>query len=217
MRSAALALAVILLTGTAQAAPSTAGRTEFEVLRNGQPFGRHTISVTRTSDGFSVQARATLRVGAGPVTLYLYQQTCEETWSAGVLSGLSCSTLRDGRRMRVTAQRSGGELRVSGLRGEASFPLGALPTSWWIKPALTTASMINTEDGAPMPIRVTRIGRETIATSAGSIAAERIRVIGTMPVDLWYDDSGRWVGCAFSAHGQHITYRLVTPPDGAPA
>ena len=32
-----------------------------------------------------------------------------------------------------------------------------------------------------------------------------------------YDDAGHWVGCAFTTQGQHMTYRLLTPPSQAPS
>ena len=33
----------------------------------------------------------------------------------------------------------------------------------------------------------------------------------------WYDDAGHWVSCAFTASGQHMTYRLLTPISEGPA
>jgi hypothetical protein len=186
-------------------------------LRNGQPFGQHTVTVSRAGDQLRVRTRAALSVRAGPLTLFHYEQSCDETWQAGQLAGLSCSTLRDGRRTQVRAARAGEQLRVSGAEGEVTFPLGALPTSWWTKPPTNVSSMINTENGTRLPIRVIDLGREMFETNGGRISADHIRVQGSLTVDLWYDESGRWVGCAFSSHGQRITYRLTTPRADAPA
>jgi len=218
MRIAASAFLLVLAAASpATAAPSTAGRLEFDVTRNGQPFGRHVVQV-RGSDGrFSVESRADLRANVGPLTIFRYEHACTETWEGDRLAGLACSTLRDGRRTRVTARRVGDALIVSGAGNETSFGLGALPTSWWTKPPTNLDHMIDAETGARMPISVARVGRETLNIGGQSVQADRIRVRGTLTVDLWYDASGRWVGCEFSARGQRIQYRLTTPLAAAPA
>jgi hypothetical protein len=217
MRSLALAvLAALFVSGAATATPSDAGRTVFEVTRNGQPFGRHTISVTGSGDALRAQSEIAMRVDVGPLTMFRLEQSCTEVWSDGSLSGLTCNTLKDGRRTRVRAEHHDGRLRVTGAEGEHWFPLSAMPASWWTRPA-EGVQMINTETGAPMRVRVTRVGRETINAGGQSIQADRIRVQGTLTVDLWYDVEGRWVGCAFSARGQNIQYRLASPVNGLPA
>jgi len=64
---------------------------------------------------------------------------------------------------------------------------------------------------------VTDMGRESFDVGGTQIQAQRIRVQGTLTVDLWYDTSGRWVGCSFTARGQNVTYRLASPRTSAPA
>ncbi|WP_395648240.1 DUF6134 family protein [Terricaulis sp.] len=220
MRSFALAAiaALSLSTAPASAAPSAAGRTEFEVLRNGQPFGRHVITVSGSGDHLTAQSALSMSASAGPITLFRYEQNCTETWSGGSLAGLRCSTLKDGRHMRVSAAVQRQMLQVTGARGQTAFPLGTFPTSWWTRPPEATAlSLLNTETGQPMPVRVTRIGRETIMVAGRPVQAEHIRVQGTVTADLWYDENGRWIGCSVTIRGQHITYRLASPLDAAPA
>ena len=217
MRSLALAAAAALfVTGAATATPSDAGRTVFEVTRNGQPFGRHTISVTGAGDALRAQSEVSMRVAVGPLTVFRLEQSCTEVWADGALSGMSCDTLKDGRRTRVQAERRDGRLRVTGADGEHWFPLSAMPASWWTRPA-EGAAIINTETGAPMRVQVTHLGRETISAGGQRIEAERVRVEGTLAIDLWYDLQGRWVGCAFTARGQNIQYRLASPLSGLPA
>lgn len=218
MRSLAMAaLAALFAAGSAVASPSAAGRTEFEVLRNGQPFGRHTIVVSRIGNSLRAETSVALAVRLGPVVVYRYEQTCAETWDAGVLSGLRCSTLKDGRRTRVSATREGDSLLVAGAQGERAFPVGALPTSWWTAPPTQATTLIDTQTGAAMPVRVTRMGRETITAGGQRIQADRVRVQGSLSVDLWYDAAGRWVACAFTTQGQNVQYRLLTPANAGPA
>jgi hypothetical protein len=219
MRSIALAAAAVLCFATpaATGAPSDAGRLEFDVTRNGQPFGRHTITVSSDASNLRARSDVALRVDVGPLTVFRLEQSCSETWGDGVLSELDCSTLKDGRRTRVRGELRDGRLRVVGADGETWFPLGAFPTSWWTMPPANATSLIDTETGEAMPVRVSRMGRETITVGGRSIQADRVRVRGALTVDLWYDTQGRWVACEFEARGQRVEYRLATPLSDAPA
>lgn len=217
MRFALGLLALALAWSPAAAAPDRAGRTTFEVLRNGEPFGAHTIVVTGDGESLTARTEIRLRVAAGPLTFFRYEQDCTESWRGGALASLECSTLKEGRRTRVRATRDATGLIVDGAEGPVRFAAGAMPSSWWIQAPLQTDHLISTETGARLPVRIERLGRETIQTGSGPIAADRVRVHGTLTVDLWYDEAGRWVGCAFRARGQNITYRLISPPSSAPA
>jgi hypothetical protein len=77
--------------------------------------------------------------------------------------------------------------------------------------------MITSETGARLPVQIRFVGRELIVVNGQRIAADHLRVEGTVSVDLWYDDGGHWVSCAFTMQGQHMTYRLLTSPLDAPS
>jgi hypothetical protein len=215
---AALMMASAALASSALAEPSKGGRVVFEVLRGKEHFGQQSVTVTPVEGGFSVQTAADLRASLGPVTLFHYKQECLETWRGVQLAGLTCTTLRDGKKIKVDAAPAEGALKVTGAKkGPATFPVGTGPSTWWTKPKLGAYDMINTETGERMPVKVTSIGRETIDTGSSKITAEHIRVASTLSVDLWYDEAGHWVSCAFSASGQNMTYRLLTPAADGPA
>ena len=218
MRSLSLAaLAALFLATGAVAEPSDSGRLVFDVTRNGHPFGRHTIVVSDAGDALRAQSHVSLRANAGPITVFRLEQTCSEIWSGGVLADLNCSTLKDGRRIQVRGTLQNGRLRIIGVDGENSFPPGAFPTSWWTRPPEGAITLVDTQTGEPMRVRVTNMGRDSIEVGGRHIQADRVRVQGTLTVDLWYDAEGRWVGCEFTARGQHVQYRLATPLNSAPA
>jgi hypothetical protein len=216
---ALLTLATVFCVSSAPAsAGTTPGRIEFQVMREGHPFGRQNVTVFQTAGGLVAETSADLRAALGPLTLFSYTQRCRELWRDGSMSDLRCLTVQNGRRKTVSSETRANALRVTGASGGITdFSAGTLPTSWWTRPPLNVHEMINTETGERLPVRVTRVGRETVETSSGRISADHIRVQGTLTVDLWYDDAGHWVGCAFTASGQHMTYRLLTPPSGAPS
>jgi len=193
------------------------GHLEFEVIRNGEHFGRQGVTVTQSANGLVAESSADLRAALGPIVLFNYTQRCNETWQDRALVGLRCVTRRNGRLQRVDAAVLGNALRVTSGGRAASFAAATLPTSWWTRPPLDISEMINSETGARLPVRVTLVGRETINVGGRQIAADHIRVSGTVPVDLWYDARGHWVNCAFTLSGQHMTYRLLTPLEQAPS
>ncbi|MBL8548334.1 MAG: hypothetical protein JNJ73_00010 [Hyphomonadaceae bacterium] len=212
----ALIFAIALLAPTSAFAASTPGRVAFDVFRNGQPFGTHVVEVTARDGRLEVASRAELRAGLGPLTVFHYEHVCREAWTGGALVALECSTLRNGKRVRVEARRENGVLKVANGAGEVQFPASALPTSWWTKPPTSLTSMIDTETGLRRPLRVVDLGRGPIDVGGRRIEAQRIRIEGALAADLWYDDAGRWIGCAFTARGQRIEYRLVSPLQSAP-
>lgn len=218
MRTLIIAILSLVVTGGAASANQPApGRVEFEVLRNGQPFGRHAVTVTRRGDELVARTEVALRVAAGPVTLFRYEHECTETWSRQNLSGLDCATLRDGRRILVRAASRNGALHVAGANGDLVLPQEMRPTSWWVRPPAGADAMLDTESGARLPLRITNMGRETMTVAGQRIPVDHVRVQGTVTLDLWYDASGRWVGCAFTIRGQRIEYRLASPLAAVPA
>lgn len=201
----------------AAAQPSSPGRIEFEVFRNGQPFGRQSVVVRDAGGQLIAETSADLQAGLGPLRLFTYAQRCREVWREGRLAELNCATTKNGQRLVVEGASGTHRFHVRSPNGALAFEQGVLPTSWWSRPPLSTREMINTETGERLPVRVAFIGREAINVSGRTIMADRIRVNGTLTLDLWYDDAGRWVNSAFTIDGQRITYRLVTEPSAAPS
>ena len=47
---------------------------------------------------------------------------------------------------------------------------------------------------------------ELLSGLRAAAEATRIRMAGSLTVDLWYGPDGEWVKCAFEARGETITY-----------
>src|SRR5262245_2621100 len=112
---AALAFAALLslsASASATAPVAPAGRLEFEMLRNGHPDGRHSVIVTRNGSVLEVSSQVSVRVRAGFITLFDYEQSCRENWTRRILNALTCSTLKDGRRLDVSARSTGSRMLV---------------------------------------------------------------------------------------------------------
>jgi len=216
-RAVFAALALISAISAHAEAGTLPGRIEFAVLREGQPFGRQSVVVSEEGGALVAETSADLRAGLGPLTFFHYVQHCTEHWRDGALTSLSCVTGQNGRHKHIAGGLMDGVLRMQGSSGALVMPQETLPTSWWTRPPLATQQMVNTDTGARLPVRVAMVGREILTIGGVRLAADHIRVQGTLTVDLWYDAAGHWVNCAFIAEGQHMTYRLLTAPSQAPS
>ncbi|MFZ4122641.1 MAG: DUF6134 family protein [Caulobacterales bacterium] len=216
MRTLLVAFFALFCASQAYAATNP-GRLEFNVTRNGQPFGSHRVEVSQAGNELIVRNVVALRANVGPVTAFRYEHTCTERWRQGSLQGLQCQTLKDGRRLRMSASTTATGIETQGPQGVHRFPLTAAPTSWWTRQTLQATAFIDTETGASMPVSVTPMGRETISVAGRSVVADRFRVLGSIALDVWYDQQGHWVRCAFTARGQRIEYQLTSPISSAPS
>lgn len=189
--------------------PSAGDQISFEVLRKGKPFGDHILSFDESEDGaLKVTSDVDLKAGLGPITVFRYSLDSTETWRDGALVSLSGETNDDGDRTRVTAESKGDTLSVDGSAYTGDAPADIIPSSHWNIKQMYSDIMLSTEDGELLDITVEQIGREDVAVGSQSIPADHYRLTSDITVDLWYDDTGRWVKLAFDARGQTIEYRL---------
>jgi hypothetical protein len=208
----AVALAAAAPVSATAAAP---GRSEFEILMNGKPVGRHSVAVTEAAGVTTARIQIDMAGRVGPIG-FTYAHRCEETWRGGALQSLSCTDRENRSSKSVTARRQGGEIAVNGTGFQGAAPLAALPSSWWRAETVRQTQLIDSRDGKMARINATRRGEDTIATSGGPVRATHWRLRGAVNTDVWYDESGRWVKTAFRLAGQSFTYRKLTPVAGAP-
>lgn len=203
-------------TPAAAASSVTPGRIEFDVFRGGERSGRHAVEVARAGDGFTVRVSIDL---AGQVLLFpfSYAHRCTETWSAGKLTRMACTDRENGgATQQISAQAQNGRLQIRGPGFNGVAPSEALPTSWWRYDIMRQSRLLDTRTGRMMPVRVRRVGEETVQVGAERVRATRYRLTGSADTDVWYDSEGRWVRMTFTISGQTFEYRLTSPRSAAP-
>ncbi|MGD2132907.1 MAG: DUF6134 family protein [Maricaulaceae bacterium] len=188
--------------------PSDGEQLSFEVLRNGRPFGDHVVTFDREGEGVLVDVDIDLRVRFGPITAFRYEHDIEERWRDGALQSLEANTLKDGERFDLAVTRSGDGLAIEGreFTGVAEDPL--IPTTYWNIALIEQSRMLNSETGALLPLDVELVGQEQIVAGGETIGARRYLLRSEIDLELWYDDAGRWVKCAFTTRGSRIEYVL---------
>ena len=214
-----LALSCACLSGVSSASetdgdvkwiPTDGEVIEFDVLRKGKPFGRHNLAFSYDDEGrLIVENEIDLEVKVGFVTFFKYTHESTEIWADGVLHSLQAKTRKEGDDLAVTANRSGDVLNVSGTNFSGEAPLGLMPTSHWNVLQMDQTVLLSSEAGKLLDVTIEDLGMDTIKTQSGELVASRYRLTADLAVDLWYDETGRWVKCAFSARGQDIEYVLL--------
>lgn len=221
---AASASAMLTLSAVGHAAiPSDPRGDEtirFEVYRGNSDFGTHEVRFSREGDELVAEISIRLRAGVGPLTVFRYEHDSVERWRDGQLVALEGETLKDGDRFPVAAVRNGNGLVSEGVLPEGQshteeLPQDVIPSSHWRGYEEHLGQILNTEHGDAMDVTITDMGMEQIEADGGTIQARRIRLEGTLTVDLWYDENGYWAGCAFEARGQNIRYVRQANPASA--
>lgn len=207
-------------TGAIPADPRGGETISFNVYRGNTDFGTHEVRFSREGDDLVAAISVRLRAGLGPVTVFRYEHDSVERWRDGQLISLEGETLKDGDRFPVEATRNGQGVVSEGVlpegaRHSETFPDDILPSSHWRGYEEDLRSILNTEHGDAMNVRITDLGMEEIEADGGTLRARRIRLEGTLTVDLWYDENGFWAGCEFEARGQRIRYVRQANPASA--
>lgn len=234
LRSLALALTLTIgpaMTASAQDAPAAdpgfpnyqprdGEVIAFDVFRGRSDFGSHEVRFSREGEDLLTETRIRLRAGFGPITVFRYEHDARARWNGDVLVSMTSRTLKDGDTFEIDARMRDGALVTSGVAEggreiSERFTSPILPSSHWHAYPLAAERMLNTETGEPMAISVTYMGREEIDADGGTIMADHYRLEGSLTLDLWYDEDGRWAACAFDARGQSIRYvRRADPVSG---
>jgi hypothetical protein len=191
----ALVMAALACATGAAAAPVNGVRRSlvFEVWRNRQKIGGHTVDFRGTSGDFVavIEARMTVSLGPFPVFRYLHQAT--ETWRDGRFASLESHTYSNGKREQVSAIAGPAGVAITTLAGKTVVaPAVALPLTHW-NPKAFDGPMFNPQTGALIHEAVSRQSGQSARLADGqSVSATRVTLAGEAQIIDWYDLQGAW-------------------------
>lgn len=192
--------------------PRDGDRLDFDVFRNGEKFGRHSVAFTRIGSQLKVIADVELKVAVGPLTLFQYIHKAQEVYEAGRLVSVDASTKNDGKWSKLAAKATAGGLNVVGAKFKGVLPGPVVPSTHWNIAEMKQPAMFSTETGAMLPMTVTDQGVEKVKVGTGYVDARKFLVKSEMEATFWYDSAGRWVKCAFTTKGSKVEYVLRDLP-----
>lgn len=189
--------------------PEEAAEIRFDVLRKGKPFGSHVLTFAPQEDGtLQVVNDIELTAKIGPFTAYKYRHDSTEIWTDGALTSLIGETRKDGEDLVASATAEGDVLAIEGTNFVGTAPASVIPSSHWHSREVFSSEILSSEGGQLLDVETEDMGRETLTIAGQQIEATKFKLVSDLTVYLWYDDTGRWVKCAFSARGQDIEYVL---------
>lgn len=201
-----IALAFLLAMGVT-AIPATAETLLFDITRDGQPFGRHIITILSNGVQTDVENAADAKVAWGPVTVFRYAYNSREVWENGRLRRMSTWTNDDGKEISITAEATKDGLKVVGPDGQSLLPNTVLPTSFWTIEVARNSVLLDTQTGQLAKVTSQFEGVE--GEAGGKLY--RYRLSGDINTELWYDVRGLLAKARFNARGS--VFEFSRPPE----
>ncbi len=91
------------------AAIPSAGRLDYEVIREGEKIGAHSVMFRHEGRHLAIATRTDIAIEPLGITLYRFHYEAEEDWVDGRLTRLTSRTDDDGERLTVNLARAGGQ------------------------------------------------------------------------------------------------------------
>ena len=177
----------------------------FDVLREGEKVGRHTITFSRTSaQDLSVTSIFELKITFLTIPFYEFLYRSSALWRDGRLNTLDAHIDDDGQISTVQVSTKGPALRILGSNGPVEWIGTLYPTNHWNVRVLSQRHVLNTLSGEISWVKIAAQGRERIQAEGTWIEATRYQYSGDIDTTVWYDDAGRWVKMRFPAKGGSI-------------
>ncbi len=182
----------------------------FQVMRNGEPVGKHSVNFTQDGEDLVVTSRLDIAIKLLFVTAYRYSYESVGRWRNGQLHALDAWVDDDGEKTETKVTREGDQLRVAGPKGTFTTGLDTLPTTHWNPRQTSQSRVINTLTGEIDSVVILDRGATEVDGGRGRIPARHFEYTGDLRVETWYDPQGHWVGMRFKAKdGSDIEYFCV--------
>ena len=176
----------------------------FDVRRNGDSVGEHTVTFRQDGDDLIAETTFDIAIRFAFITVYRYSHRSTEVWRDGQLQALTAWTDDDGEVGQVEIARDGDVIAVRYPDGSDATAAHLFPTTHWNASVLGADRVFNTLTGNANKVEIVPGPMETIVTGAGEREARRYAYTGQLQNEVWYDDAGRWVKMRFTAKGGSV-------------
>ena len=197
------------------AIPAT-GRSDYDVIREGERIGDHSVVFRHDGRRITVATRTDIDVKLLGVTLYRFRYEAEEDWFDGQLTRLKSSTDRDGETLTVNLARAGNRIRGVCNGMNLDLPASVLPISMWHPDFVRQSVILDQYNCVERKVSIANDGIEPIFAGSKNLTARHYAVTGELQRDVWYGPDGQIVRVAFpSEGGSEIAFVTPSPPQQA--
>lgn len=202
------------LTAVADASPHSK-EWRFEVLLDEQPIGHHRFQLNGSTAALELISEARFNVKFLFLNAYRYVHDARERWQEHCLVEIAARTDDNGTQNTVS-----GRLTPEGFSlsvGERTQQLDhcVMTFAYWNPRILEATRLLNPQTGEYVPVRVQRLGEETLVVRGAAQRADRFRLIGDaaiggpLIIDLWYSPRLQWLALeSLTTDGRRLRYRL---------
>ncbi|HEX2817906.1 MAG TPA: DUF6134 family protein, partial [Phenylobacterium sp.] len=170
----------------------------FAVFRNGSKIGEHHVVFSGEGGTLTASTDATMTVKIGPVPVFKYHHRALERRNDGMFASLETTTTTNGKDEHVTAERTGGGIRVDCTYGKATLAADANPMTHWNPQIFGGTPLFNPQTGKMLKVKTARV------------APNHVTIRGEAEIDDFYDEAGAWQALTGKLDdGSKVEYRRV--------
>lgn len=171
----------------------------------GLNIGQQTNRVTRLGNRLTSEVTINIDVKIFGVRLYRYRMRNTEVWESGTLMSIDSETVEnDDDRDFTRARRNENGLSVEGSKFQGIITEDVATTTYWTKAFLERKRWISTQGGEQYDVRFSAPEATEYVIATGRVPSTRYRVMGDLPINLFYDQNEEWLGTTFKAQGRSV-------------
>ena len=183
----------------------TVANLNFEVYLNDKRVGQHNYEIVDVDGIRQVQSRAKFDYRILFIPAYRYEHSNSERWSDNCLVGLEARTNANGKRLRVSGERTDGIFRVENGDAPLELPECVMSFAYWNPDFLGEPRLLNPQTGEYVDVSVEKVADEILEVRGEAIPARRFRLTAyEMDLTLWYSDNDEWLALESVAKGGHV-------------
>jgi len=181
---------------------------KFDVYRDGQKVGFHTIKFSKKGKNLKVSCTFQLKINLLFFTAYYFNYQSDAIWENEKLKTIKVHVDDDGETIFIEAIKVDDGMSIKKNSKTTYTGPSIFPTNHWNFKVLKAKKILNTITGEINNVSIIKGGKELVKTERGEIQAMRYIYSGDLETEVWYDEKGRWVKMKFKGRdGSEITYQ----------
>ena len=196
LSAAAASLIAILAAPLHASVDGGIRRLSFDVFLDDREIGFQRFSLTPTGDGMRIETQAQFEVKLLRITAFAYDHRNTELWRGDCLRAIDARTDSNGRMFTVNGRLQGAAFVVATKEGERALGDCVASFAYWDKDVLLRRqTLLNSQTGEYVPVRIAPLGPGTQRIGARDLAVERYAMSGKgIDITLAYaTGSKEWV------------------------
>ena len=181
------------------------GEKAFWITRKGKNIGFHYMTFKPRGNKLHVDIHIEIGVKIGFIPVFGYVHHNKEIWQDGQLISMESRTDNNGTIEFANITRNEqGQLISNSSKYSGKLEKAQLTTSYFNPNFIRQSHVISTQDGRELEIEAYEVGLSTLNAASRTVEARRFRLVGDLPLDIWYTPKGEWIRSAFLPAGDNV-------------